>query len=176
MLRRVLRPLWVLLAVLFLIEAWFWDHLEPVVAWIVQRVPLRELKARLTLQLERLSPAMALIVFVVPLVPLYPLKLLGLYLLAGPNWLAGVAIFALAQIVGLGVIAFIFDVTKPKLLQMAWFAWLYRSIIRLRGAAHALVAPIMAQIREVLRGNGNGWSAKLLRRMQRLRRNAQESR
>ena len=30
--------------------------------------------------------------------------------------------FALAQFVGLGVIAFIFDVTKPKLLQMAWFA------------------------------------------------------
>jgi hypothetical protein len=27
MLRRLLQPIWVLLAVIFLIEAWLWDHL-----------------------------------------------------------------------------------------------------------------------------------------------------
>ena len=30
--RRFLRPLWILLALLFLVEAWLWDDLEPVVA------------------------------------------------------------------------------------------------------------------------------------------------
>ena len=34
MMRRLLQPLWVLLAVIFLIEAWLWDHLEPIVARI----------------------------------------------------------------------------------------------------------------------------------------------
>jgi len=32
MMRRLLQPFWVLLAVIFLIEAWLWDHLEPIVA------------------------------------------------------------------------------------------------------------------------------------------------
>jgi len=35
MMRRLLQPIWVLLAVIFLIEAWLWDHLEPIVAWFV---------------------------------------------------------------------------------------------------------------------------------------------
>ena len=41
MLRRILQPLWVLLALIFLIEAWLWDHLEPIVARVVAWVPLR---------------------------------------------------------------------------------------------------------------------------------------
>ena len=36
MLRRLLQPFWVLLAIIFLIEAWLWDHLEPIVARVVQ--------------------------------------------------------------------------------------------------------------------------------------------
>ena len=36
--RRLLRPLWVLLALVFLFEAWLWEHLRPIVAWIVDRV------------------------------------------------------------------------------------------------------------------------------------------
>ena len=40
MLRRLLQPLWVLLAIIFLIEAWLWDHLEPIVARVVAAIPL----------------------------------------------------------------------------------------------------------------------------------------
>ena len=40
MLRRLLQPLWVLLAIIFLIEAWLWDHLEPIVAAVVALIPL----------------------------------------------------------------------------------------------------------------------------------------
>ena len=41
MMRRLLQPIWVLLAIIFLIEAWLWDHLEPIVAWFVALLPLR---------------------------------------------------------------------------------------------------------------------------------------
>jgi hypothetical protein len=41
MLRRLLQPFWVLLAIVFLIEAWLWDHLEPIVARVVAAIPLR---------------------------------------------------------------------------------------------------------------------------------------
>ena len=44
MLRRLLQPFWVLLAIIFLIEAWLWDHLEPIVARVVALIPLRAFK------------------------------------------------------------------------------------------------------------------------------------
>ena len=37
--RRLLRPLWLLLALVFLFEAWLWSHLAPVVAWVVELHP-----------------------------------------------------------------------------------------------------------------------------------------
>ena len=80
--RRLTRPLLVLLAIVFLIEAWLWRHLQPIVAWIVARIPLRAVKAWLAGTIRKLPPAATLVVFVVPVVLLFPLKLLGLWLLA----------------------------------------------------------------------------------------------
>ena len=56
MMRRLLQPVWVLLAIIFLIEAWLWDHLEPVVAWFVALIPLRVFKHWLA---ERVENAVA---------------------------------------------------------------------------------------------------------------------
>jgi hypothetical protein len=46
-LRKLVRALWVVLAVLFLIEAWLWDHLEPVVARVVGLIPWQGVKSAL---------------------------------------------------------------------------------------------------------------------------------
>jgi hypothetical protein len=116
---------------------------------------------------------MALLVFLVPVAPLYPLKLFGLWLLAGPYWIGGVVTLAVAQFVGLGVAAFIFDVTKPKLLQMRWFAATYRFLGDLREKARVVVAPIMARIRAAL---GDGRSSRTLRLIQRFRRRVRQER
>ena len=35
LMRRLLRPILILLALLFLLEAWLWTRLEPLVAWCV---------------------------------------------------------------------------------------------------------------------------------------------
>jgi hypothetical protein len=178
--RRLLQPLWVLLAVLFLIEAWFWDHVEPLIARVVALIPLRELKQSLARWVDHLSPAMTLPVFLVPVAPLYPLKLFALALIAQSHWIAGLGLFAAAQVFGLGVAAFIFDITKPKLLQLRWFASIYRWLIALRAKAHAIVAPIMAQIRaklaELLKGDDDGWGARMLRRIGALRRRIRAAR
>ena len=88
MMRRLLQPLWVLLAIIFLIEAWLWDHLEPIVAWFVALIPLRAFKQWLAERVDTLSPAMTLIVFIVPVIPLFPLKLVGLWLLAHEYWIS----------------------------------------------------------------------------------------
>ena len=176
MLRRLLQPFWILLAIIFLIEAWLWDHLEPVVAKIVAWIPLREFKRWLSDRVDALSPAMTLIVFVVPLIPLLPLKLVGLWLLAHEYWLAAMFTLVFAKFAGVGITAFIFDVTREKLLEMRWFERLYDFIMMLRDRAKALVEPIKQRIRDMLRGDGDGWSARTLRLIARFRRSVHEAR
>ena len=176
MMRRLLQPFWVLLAVIFLIEAWLWDHLEPIVERIVALIPLRAFKQWLSERVDALSPAMTLIVFAVPVIPLFPLKLVGLWLLAHEYWLAAGIVIVLGKFVGVGVTAFIFDVTRAKLLEMAWFRKIYHFILVLRAKAAALVNPVKQRIREILRGDGNGWSSRTLRLIQRFRKSVHQAR
>src|SRR5215468_11038288 len=176
MLRRLLQPLWVLLAIIFLIEAWLWDHLEPIVARAVAAIPLRAFKQWLADRVDTLSPAMTLIVFVVPVLPLFPLKLIGLWLLAHEHWASAVFTILLAKFVGVGVTAFIFDVTRPKLLEMDWFEKLYEFVMALREKAKALVEPVKQRIANMLRGDGDGWSTRTLRLIQRFRRGVHQAR
>jgi hypothetical protein len=176
MMRRLLQPLWVLLAIVFLIEAWLWDHLEPIVARVVAQFPLRTFKRWLADRVDTLSPEMTLIVFIVPVVPLFPLKLLGLWLFTHGYWVSAILVIIFAKLLGVGVTAFIFDVTRPKLLQMGWFQRLYDFINGLRSRARVLVEPIMARIREVFRSSGDGWSFRMLRLIQRFRKRVREAR
>jgi hypothetical protein len=175
MLRRILQPLWVLLALIFLIEAWLWDHLEPVVARVVAWVPLRAFKAWLAERVDTLSPAMTLIVFVVPVIPLFPLKLFGLWLLANEYWVSAILTIVFAKFLGVGVAAFVFDVTRSKLLQMAWFKTLYDWVMTLRQKARDIVDPIIARIKDAM-GAGGGWSSRLLRMVQHFRKRVREAR
>jgi hypothetical protein len=176
MMRRLLQPIWILLAVIFLIEAWLWDHLEPVVAWFVALIPLRSFKQWLAERVDTLSPAMTLIVFIVPVIPLFPLKMVGLWLLTHEYWISAILTIIFAKFLGVGVAAFIFDVTRDKLLEMDWFETLYEFVMELRAKANALVDPIKLRIKAALRGDGSNWSARTLRLIQRFRKSVQETR
>ncbi|PSO20188.1 hypothetical protein [Bradyrhizobium sp. MOS003] len=176
MLRRLLQPVWVLLAIIFLIEAWLWDHLEPIVARIVAIIPLARFKQWLTERVDALPPAMTLIVFAVPILPLFPLKLVGLYLLTHEYWLTGMSTFLFAKMLGVGVTAFVFDVTRDKLLEMRWFERIYDLVLKLRAKASELVDPIKRRIRELISGNGEGWSSRTLRLIQRFRKSVHQAR
>jgi hypothetical protein len=176
MMRRLLQPLWVLLAIIFLIEAWLWDHLEPVVARLVALIPLTTFKEWLADRVDALSPAMTLIVFIVPVIPLFPLKLVGFWLLTHEYWLSAILTIIFAKFLGVGVAAFIFDVTRDKLLEMDWFETIYEFIMDLRAKATALVDPIKLRIKDVLVGDGSNWSARTLRLIQRFRKSVHEAR
>src|SRR3977135_2451773 len=156
MLRRLLQPFWVLLAIIFLIEAWLWHYLEPFGARALVAIPLRAFKQWLAERVDTLSPAMTLIVFIVPVIPLFPLKLVGLWLLTHEYWISAILTIIFAKFLGVGVAAFIFDVTRDKLLEMDWFETLYEFVIGLRAKAAALVDPIKSRLREALRGDGDG--------------------
>jgi hypothetical protein len=119
---------------------------------------------------------MTLIVFIVPVIPLFPLKLVGLWLLTHEYWMSAIATIVFAKFLGVGVAAFVFDVTKDKLLEMDWFETLYEFILGLRAKANALVDPIKARIRDALRGDGSSWSSRTLRLIQRFRKSVHEAR
>jgi hypothetical protein len=176
MLRRLLQPLWVLLAIIFLIEAWLWDHLEPIVARLVALIPLRAFKQWLAERVDTLSPAMTLIVFIVPVIPLFPLKLVGVWLLMHEHWLSAAFTILFAKLVGVGVTAFVFDVTRDKLLEMGWFEKIYDFVMALRAKCNAMVDPLKARIVEILSGDGEGWSVRTLRLIQRFRKSVHQAR
>jgi hypothetical protein len=171
--RRLMKPLWVLLALVFLFEAWLWDRLAPIVAAVVNVLPWGRVKLWLARTIERLPPWATLIVFVIPFLLLLPLKFLEVWFLAHRNWLGAIAVIVAAKVLGLGVTAFIFDVTRDKLLQMHWFRHLYDWVMWLRDWAHAQVEPIKRRIRKwrrVLRPNTAG---RFFRHLARVRRRMQ---
>jgi hypothetical protein len=147
-LRAMVRGFWVVLAVLFLIEAWLWSHLEPIVERLVALIPLKGLKAALARLIAGLSPPVTLVVFAIPFFLLMPVKFLEVWLIVTQQWIAATIVLVLAKMVGVGLTAFIFEATKDKLLQMAWFRRVYDYVIWLRVWAHQKVDPITRRLRK----------------------------
>lgn len=171
--RRLLRPLWVLLALIFLLEAWLWDRVEPIIARVVALIPLPRLKAWLADRVEHLSSGATLLVFAVPFILLAPLNLVEAWLLAKKYFVSATILIVLQKVVGVGIVAFVFDVTREKLLRMDWFRRLYEFVLDLRAKASDIVAPFKLAIAR--------WMARFRRRaspgfIQRLRRRMQASR
>jgi hypothetical protein len=149
--RRITKTLWILLALVFLFEAWLWEKLQRAVGWLVRLVALPALRARLVAAIEHLPPWATLIVFVIPVLLLLPIKIAALWMLAHGSWLGAMAMLVLAKLVSVGVTAFIFDATRPKLLQMAWFRRLYDWVMRGLAWAHGLVDPVKEEVRVWIR-------------------------
>lgn len=171
--RQLLHLLLVVLATIFLMEAWLWDHLQPLVARFVALIPLAALKRQISAAIDRLPPAATLVVFIVPLAVLFPLKIAGLWLLAHGAFMSAALLLVFAKVVGVGVTAFVFDATRDKLLQMVWFRLVYHRVMTWRDWAHALLDPIKLRIRRGVDGllrQRPGGVVALLRRLRRMRR------
>jgi hypothetical protein len=173
---RMSRPILILLALLFLFEAWLWTRLEPIVARVVALIPLARLKARIATAIEGLSPWATLLVFTVPFILLLPLKVLEFWFLARFYWIGAALTLVAAKLLGLGVTAFIFELTKPKLLEMHWFRRFYGWMMWLLGCAHALVDPVNRRVRVGLRMLSPRRAVRALRLFRRIRRRMQENR
>lgn len=151
--RAISRIFWTFLAVLFLIEAWLWEKLEPVVASVVRAIPLARAKAAILAGVNALPPFAVLFVFLVPVVVLFPFKLAAIWLLSEGQFILAIGVYVLAKLVGVGVAAFLFETCKPKLMQMGWFAALYAWVKGVWIWAHRLVDPIKARMK--------AWMARL---------------
>ena len=145
--KRWSRPFWLLLAALFLAEAWLWDRLTEVGRRLRDRLPFEAFRSWVAARVASLPPSAALLLFIIPVIIVQPIKLLTLWLIVRGHLLLGGLGFLAIKIVGFGAIAFLFDLTRDKLLTIRWFAWSYGRVLWLRGAAAAFVAPYKQAIR-----------------------------
>lgn len=161
-LRRTVRALLltVAAAVLFF-EEWGWRPLTACMAWIARWPPL----ARLEAALRRTPPRWALLLFLLPAVLLFPVKLAALWLIHQGRTGLGLMVIVVAKLLGTALLGRLFVLTEAQLMQFAWFArallW-WRTVKQKVKAALKRFGPWRAvrglrrRLRVMLRGGGTG--------------------
>jgi hypothetical protein len=110
-----------IVAVILLFEEWGWVPL----AALISRLARLPFWAYLERKIAQLSPWGALLVLGLPTLALVPVKLLALYFLGRGQALMGVSILIAAKLLGTAVLAHLFQITQPALMQLSWFAIWY---------------------------------------------------
>lgn len=133
---RTLKPLvagllQLLAAVILIFEEWGWQPLAAALGWLARFRPI----AALERWIAALPPYGALVVFAAPVALLFPLKLVAVWLLANGRVVTATALFIGAKITSTALIARLFMLTKPQLLQIGWFARGYAKFVPWEQAA-----------------------------------------
>jgi hypothetical protein len=110
-----------LLALVILFEEWGWEPLQRALAWVGRLPGLRWAERRI----KTLPPYGALALFLLPTLLLLPVKLLALWLIGQGKVFAGTLVILSAKVVGTAIVARLFTLTQPALMQLAWFARAY---------------------------------------------------
>jgi hypothetical protein len=121
-LKRLLAAPFVFLAAIFiLLEDWLWDDLARLAA-AIGRLPVFH---QIETLIVRLPPYAALAFFAAPSLLLVPVKLGALYFISHGRPTLGLIVVIAAKVAGTALVARIFNLTRPTLMRIKWFAWLY---------------------------------------------------
>lgn len=125
MLRALFAPLrWlfrVVFALLILFEEWGWEPLRRAFALLAQLPIVRHLEGLL----KRLSPRWAVVVLLLPSLLILPVKLLAVWFVAQGHLASGLGVIVAAKLGGTALLAWLFQLIQPALMQLPWFARLY---------------------------------------------------
>jgi len=140
-LRAILTPI---VAMILLFEEWGWEPLSAALARLA-RLPFL---AQLELRIRSLPPWAAMSTFALPVIALFPIKVLALLLIAAGHGWAGLGVLIAAKVVGTAIVARLFNLTQPALMRVAWFArcyplwiaWKNRVLAQVRASAMWTVA------------------------------------
>jgi len=125
----------VLAALILLFEEWGWRPLSNLVAQLA-RFPLWAAVER---RIASFPPYGALATLVVPSGILIPAKFLGVYLLVTGHFVTAVAMIIAAKLASTALIARIFFLTKPQLMQIGWFRGSYDAFVPWQEALFARI-------------------------------------
>lgn len=110
-----------LLALLLLFEEWGWEPL----ARALTRLAKLPQWAKLESHIQSLPRWAALLVFGIPVLALLPVKLLAIYLFSSGHKLLGLGLLLGAKLMGTAIVARLFQLTQPALMQFGWFSHWY---------------------------------------------------
>jgi hypothetical protein len=122
-------------ALILLFEEWGWRPLSAFVARLA-RYPLW---AKAELWIAGLPPYGALLALGVPSAILIPAKLLGVFLLATGHLVSASIVIVAAKLASTALIARIFLLTKPALMEIGWFARAYEVFVPWQEALFARI-------------------------------------
>lgn len=146
-LRGILRTAWgiargpliyalqVLAALIVLFEEWGWKPLSELLGRLAKYAPI----ALLERWIAGLPPYAALLVFALPTAILLPVKFAAMWLLAKGQVATAGGMFVAAKIASTALVARIFTLTKPALMQLAWFARAYNWFVPWKDAFFATI-------------------------------------
>ena len=126
-----------LVAVVIFIEEWGW---RPLAAWAARLTKWPPL-ARFEDRLRQLSPRVALALFAVPAVALFPVKLLALWVIHQGHAVLGLMVIVAAKLLGTALVGRLFVVVESQLRRIAWVAcaldWWHATRLRIVQRVHA---------------------------------------
>ena len=124
--RPILRgALQMLLALIIVFEEWGWQPLADLLGRLAKWRPW----AAVETAIARLPPYAALVVFALPTALLLPLKFLAVLLVAQGQIVMAGLLFLAAKVVATALIARLFLLTQPSLMQIGWFARGYDTVM-----------------------------------------------
>ena len=147
MTRRITKAFWFLLALLFLIEAWLWDLVQPLIARFVRLIPYEAFKAALARAISKLPAGIVIFVFILPDALSYPVQFFALWMVAQGAAISGTALFVIAKAFGLIGTLILFEVCHEKLEELAWYRWVAGQFTKARAWARHQVEPALVQFR-----------------------------
>jgi hypothetical protein len=140
-------------ALVFLFETWIWGSVVAAVSALATRIRWDAFTAEAQRQVNRMPAFVALVLFGVPLLFNEFGSLFCLILMATGHFLSGAVGYVLIKVVGLGLLAVIFDLTREKLMTLPWFVVAYDRFQTLHDFASRLVAPyrkvVLAHLRDL---------------------------
>ena len=111
----------VIFAALILFEEWGWEPLRRVFALFARLPVIRQFEALL----KKLPPRAAFVVLILPSLLILPIKLAAVWLVAEGHAMLGVLIIIAAKLFGTALLAWLFQLIQPALMQLPWFARFY---------------------------------------------------
>jgi hypothetical protein len=128
-------------ALVFLFETWIWGSSVAAVRALARLIPWDAFKAEVQRQVNRMPALVALVLFGVPFLVNEFGSLFCVILMATGHFLSGAVGYVLIKVVGLGLLAVIFELTREKLMTLPWFVFAYDKFQTLHDFATRLVAP-----------------------------------
>lgn len=122
-------------AIIILFEEWGWAWF----GWIMGQLGKLPVLRAIERWIARLPPYGALVMLVMPALLLLPVKLLALYFIGKGRAVFGISVILIAKVVGTALVARIFQLIHPALMQLPWFVPLYGRWTRWKEALLAWV-------------------------------------